>query len=73
MTDFEIRQIAKELTMLLCIIAGFLIRSWLIMLLWNVVATALFSAPLLTFGYAVGLNLLTGWLFRYRKPNERQD
>lgn len=61
--DYERKE---KLVMLAAGIVEFLIRSLLIMLVWNAVATDLFNAPVLTYWSAVGLNFLTGWLFRFR-------
>lgn len=69
----KIEEVAKKLGKLIVEIGIYFLRSWVIMLLWNAVATKLFYVPTLTFWYAVGLNLLTGQLFRFRKSYEIED
>lgn len=69
----KIQAVAKKLGELTVKIGIYFLRSWIIMLLWNAVATKLFYLPTLTFWYAVGLNFLTGQLFRFRKSYETKD
>ena len=69
----KIQAVAEKLGKLTVEIGIYFLRSWIIMLLWNAVATKLFYLPTLTFWYAVGLNLLTGQLFRFRKSYETKD
>ena len=72
MDDVRKELIGEKVGKLIGIIGGFFLRSWLIMLVWNAVATSLFDAHALTYWYACGLNLLTGWLFRWHR-HERED
>ena len=73
MTEFKKELLAKSLANIIYEIGKYFLRSWLIMLVWNAVAPMLFYVSPLTFWQAIGLNLLTGWLFRYRNPHERED
>ena len=47
MDDVRIEQICEKVGKLIGIIGGFFLRSWLIMLVWNAVATRLFDAHVL--------------------------
>ena len=70
MTDFE----AKVILIHIVVKLGFIfLMSWLVMLLWNVVATTLFNAPVLTYWYSMGLYLLTDWLIRGVKVQKNED
>ncbi len=70
MTDFE----AKVILIHIVVKLGFIfLMPWLVMLLWNVVATTLFNAPVLTYWYSMGLYLLTDWLIRGVKVQKNED
>lgn len=70
MTDFEAREI---LIHLVCTLGKLFLMPWLVMLLWNEVATTLFNAPVLTYWYSMGLYILTGWLIRGVKVQKNAD
>ena len=48
------------------------LQAWLVMLLWNWVAVALFNAPVLTFWVAFGLRMLCSLLFT-RKTTVKKE
>lgn len=61
MTDLDAR---AAIIALIITLAKVFLMPWLVMILWNEVATTLFNAPVLTYWYSVGLCILTGWLIR---------
>lgn len=70
MTDFEAQEILIHIVVKLGLI---FLMAWLVMLLWNEVATTLFNAPVLTYWYSMGLYILTGWLIRGVKVQKDAD
>lgn len=50
-----------------------LILGFPLMLLWNWLMPMLFNLPIITFWQAVGLNLLSGILFRTNITNKSND
>ena len=47
----------------LCISLGFFLFGWLIMTLWNALIPSLLNGPVITFGQALGIFILTRLLF----------
>ncbi len=57
-------------------ILALLITSAVLMWLWNIIIVYLFGLPTLTYGYAIGLKIISNLLFKsntYFRDNRKND